>query len=225
MCNYRNQHKDHEMIIRNDAPAPIDTLTAIPMVYSGIEGRTRKELGHKKRILNRANRDSNKSKFSMERRQLRKQQFYRRVRFSGESNTISSSSTTSDEAIRRPQQQQSQEQASPTATTWYGLEDYNSFKMDTARTISALAGTNYDISCLNPNEHVVRGLEAIVTRERMYLGKLRISLTVGAVLDQQEIQRSRGVHNPQLLSIASSFYSRRAKKIAQTTGYIDSIVV
>lgn len=102
-----------------------------------------------------------------------------------------------------------------TTISWYQAQDYTSFERERRETIVALQRVQQLESKLDPEQYSLRGLEQKLTRQQIMERKLKSLQCKRAVLEQQDIQKSLGYFNPELLEETSRMYSKDATQHAR----------
>lgn len=115
-----------------------------------------------------------------------------------------------------------QEAAEGKRMVWYQREDFASFYREQLQTVRALKNAQGDITCLDPSEYYLRGLEEkIFTR---YGRERRIKQVKGIrmILAVQAEQRRTGVQNPEGIKSLSMLVSKVSRDHAIEMAELDA---
>ena len=108
---------------------------------------------------------------------------------------------------------------------WYQNREYMEIDQESMKNIRALHVVRGDLTQLPASDYCLRGLEMKSSPHIHRLRRLRASITVRAVLDQQNYQRRLGLTDLVGESVArvSRQYTQQAQLRARELGVIDSI--
>jgi hypothetical protein len=105
--------------------------------------------------------------------------------------------------------------------SWYHESEYTAFDQERKRTVAAVHEANGDLSCLDPAEFTVSGLEHHLYRQQMIARKVKTMHHVRSVLKQQYSNRCTGVSDPESLRSVSELFSMQPSKRAHLRGVLD----
>lgn len=106
--------------------------------------------------------------------------------------------------------------------SWYQSNEYDAFKSESKITLAALKQAHGNVTQLDASKHCLRGLEAHVSLSILKLRQMMIRSTVQIVLDQQKVQRSHGVSDPNMIGAVSMMFSKQARQRALSFGALDT---
>jgi hypothetical protein len=110
---------------------------------------------------------------------------------------------------------------------WYSQREYAEMEQDCYKNLHAFHHVHGDIARLPASEYCVRGLEMKTSPHINRLRRLRASITVRAILDQQDYLRRKVGKGCDLvgesMAMASRRYTQRAQIRARELGLIDAI--
>lgn len=106
---------------------------------------------------------------------------------------------------------------------WYQPSDYAEIDREILKSLKALEAVNGDILNLNQDDYSLRGLEQRTSKHIAHLRRLRVCISVRAVLDQQQVQRKIGASDPETIGDVSRRFSESARTRARELGAFDSI--
>lgn len=110
--------------------------------------------------------------------------------------------------------------------SWYSDEDYRQFVEDIRLTIRVYRGMGFgchnSLLLMDPTRYSVRGIEEHVMQGSFQLKKFKLLSNIRMILDQQALQRSMGISDPNSLKMISMMRSRESRQRALELAALDS---
>jgi hypothetical protein len=105
---------------------------------------------------------------------------------------------------------------------WNQPEDIEKIKIGVRQSINAVHAVGGNLEKLDNAEYCHRGLEAGISKDILRLKRSWIKNTAQNVMEEQRVQRSLGIYDPERLSDISANSSRQARQTAAHLGLLDA---
>jgi hypothetical protein len=115
-----------------------------------------------------------------------------------------------------------QETGEGKSVSWYQREDFVSFYKERLQTVRALKKAQGDITCLDPSEYCLRGLEEKISTRYGRERRLKQIKIIRMVLEVQAEHREMGVRNPEGIKSLSMLVSKMSRDHAVEIAELDA---